>query len=410
MGAAKDEAAVEMAVDDKNKELASVMAEMDALKKASSQAQHTLEALKLTQTKLTAQETRNHDLESEVAHLQERLAQLSDTSTSLGQAEAQLTDTRAQVENLTARLEDLSNQLEQARAEVVAKDDQLHQHSMLLDQLKEENSTVVAKYSREVEEVRVVLRDKSNESRDLQAQVLALKGDVQQATSKAERVEMQLRERVAQLENGQKGLEEERDALVESKTELETRLKQAEVTAKKASEDLQRLTTERQQQSTQKVNSSSSGPSREEIEKWQAEWKEKYHLMEQENIRLRDRTLRAERLLADHQSVGMKRSNSNMMAGVNTLPWLDTKEDDPDDFDLEAPPRSLLHRGSSSLGAGSLVRARYFAQRYVREAMRFVDRNAVRLGMELKENGGYRLLGVGYVLVVHALLIYLVIM
>lgn len=82
----------------------------------------------------------------------------------------------------------------------------------------------------------------------------------------------------------------------------------------------------------------------EENERRQQEWKDKIRILEQENMRLRDRSLRAERLISEqNSSSSMKRNTSSLMNGVNTISWFDQakyKEEDVLYDDLEAPSYS----------------------------------------------------------------------
>jgi hypothetical protein len=117
-----------------------------------------------------------------------------------------------------------------------------------------------------------------------------------------------------------------------------------------------------------------AGPTMEDVERWTREWKEKYRELELENARLRDRSLRSERLLSDMQGTSTSsnlRRHGSFMDGVTTLPWLASKEEDPEDRSMA--DLDLLPSGQRPRGLGS-VKFKYLLQSTMRQAMRQLDR------------------------------------
>lgn len=135
------------------------------------------------------------------------------------------------------------------------------------------------------------------------------------------------------------------------------------------------------QQSLQTMSSraaTQSGPSREDMDRVQQEWLDKYRLLEQDNLRLRDRTMRVEGMLDEMQQQRAAAANaarpgqlrpvdSALMAGVATLPWLAEKQDD-EDFDMGRGRGGMMQEDGNAA-----LRLKFMARRLVRRVAREVD-------------------------------------
>lgn len=77
------------------------------------------------------------------------------------------------------------------------------------------------------------------------------------------------------------------------------------------------------------------------------------------------------------------------MSGITALPWLESKNDDFNYYDLESPGNVISGGGGTRMAhrpqGGGLDRVKYFARYYTRQSLRQLDLYSIRFGFMLKE-------------------------
>jgi hypothetical protein len=348
------------------------------------------------------------------------------------------------------RQEQLAAQLDARQMDLAAAESQIHQLRSETDRVREEQATIVAQLERQQQQQREELSQQSAELRDAQAarQLLGAQLDEERASRE------KTLQRLSAVERALKAAE---DRLIESNSQHESTIKRTAAELDKARATLGEKEAEisslRQSllqpaasatlsprepgdQSTLTVAAASAAATaaaQAEFDRWRMEWMEKYRLVEQENLRLRDRSIRAERMLVDLQRQsgldgnemlapttmtgaggGIPRTASQWMSGVTQLPWLESKEEDYlDSFamgDIETAQQRTRRLAGNSAGASglriiSVRRLKFMIRTAFREALRQVDVWSVQCGYWLRRQPLGRLLLVFYFVSIHLYLI-----
>ena len=320
-------------------------------------------------------------LQTELAEAQERVAAFHDQCNHLSTAQSQISELQSQGQAQSSRIDELTTQLDALRGELSRKDESIHGQSMELDRAKEENATLISGFESEISAVKAIAQEKTNLSRNLQAEVHGLQSEMQKLQASTKQMEETLATTTASLQAAEQKYSASKHELDSLSQGLRTNVDSFNAQLAEKQSMIATL-------SKQLAISTTGASKKEDLDRLQQEWLEKYRVLEQENIRLRDRSLRSERMLDEYQrssNPNMRRTDSNLMMGVATLPWLETKEeDDPTDDDLEAPlsnqpirPRGggcMFQRVYCRFDLSPVVRVRYFAQRTARRAIRIIDR------------------------------------
>lgn len=282
---------------------------------------------------------------------------------------------KSHAEDVTARHSALSVQHDVLRQELSEKENFIHQQRLEFDRLKEDEAGLVARLECNFQDVKAQLHQKTLISRTLESELTQLKSErdtLHQSWSGAKHKHEQLAASLASL---QQQHSVEVDQLTRSLSDLTSALQtQQDLCASQKSQISTLDATLTTRTSSQPVNTNSVDS-------------EQYRSIEQENVRLRDRSMRAERFLAELQQhvASLSHSNQDIYKDVVSLTWLESKTDDSlDGEDLESgtphfhprPPHLnnsgvLLHHSDSPLPVFAL---RVFMRKHFRTFLRFVDR------------------------------------
>lgn len=337
-------------------------------------------------TSIESLEAENNQLRTEMAQLHDRITFLGDSSSALKHTENQLEQAQSQIQEYSENLEKLKDEVETARTEFLEKDRKIHEHSILVDQLREENAQIVGKHAKELESLKALLKDKISGLRQASAEYQTLSDKLNRSDSEKTKLEAGYKQQINELNNDLTVLSDEVESLKKNNAILET-----------SNNSLS-------QKLSEKSVSGGGSSSKSDLDRIQNEWKEKYQLLEHENVRLRDRTLRVETLLNQQSSSMSERSNQDYHSQITTLPWMEIKQEDPSEFDVEAPSRNAISRGNSSIG----IRSKYFVQKHARNVLRALDLYTVKTWNYLRSKPLARLSTAAYAILIHAFILYLI--
>ncbi|KAI3662384.1 hypothetical protein MP638_004908 [Amoeboaphelidium occidentale] len=332
--------------------------------------QNDSEYLKQSMVSIAEKDAEISRISEELLSLKNILSKKENEENKFKNAEEQNERLQTQLKSLLEKEESLLQKIDSLKEEIEKKDAIEGQMKLELDALRDEqsqNSVIVLK---ENESLKEELNQLKGQLRNIQNQVNITQEEKEAAIKSKIDLEQDLLTVKEKLEALHQDKKKEAEEKVFKLQELLNQ-KVSEISALQA-----RL--EETGKSSQGSASTDNRISQQEIEKWQTEWKEKLRNLESENSRLRDR-VRREQEAKELDSQGMQSrvgSKSGWMDQVVMLPWLETKDED----DIEAGGASensvsLFNRGAGTT-AGRLNSsvATYQVRQIVRNTLRKIDR------------------------------------
>lgn len=321
-------------------------------------------------------------ISEEILSLKNILSKKENEENKFKNAEEQNERLQTQLKSLLEKEESLLQKIDSLKEEIEKKDAIEGQMKLELDALRDEqsqNSVIVLK---ENESLKEELNQLKGQWRNVQNQVNIAQEEKEAAIKSKIDLEQDLLTVKEKLEALHQDKKKEAEEKVFKLQELLNQ-KVSEISALQA-----RL--EETGKSSQGSASTDNRISQQEIEKWQTEWKEKLRNLESENSRLRDR-VRREQEAKELDSQGMQSrvgSKSGWMDQVVMLPWLETK--DEDDIEAGGPSEnsvSLFNRGAGTTAGKAFITldfncqgrlnssvATYQVRQIVRSTLRKIDR------------------------------------
>ncbi|KAI3636940.1 hypothetical protein MIR68_005207 [Amoeboaphelidium protococcarum] len=348
--------------------------------------------------------TQLENAQQKVEELQQQCQLLQQFEQNCEQLTSQVGDLKGLNSQLTSQVEELSEKLDSAEREKATAEQQLSQLQLQVDQLDSDKQSELAEYVVKCEDLQKQLSDGEFKQQQLQTRISSVEEEIQE-------VQRQRDDLRAELDGFGQNSAQEKEYLEQKSKSLSNQLSQQSQQLQSADQEISQLKGQIYELESQLKTLQQSGAiTQNHLDRVTDDWRSKLADMEQNNMRLLDRTLRAERQLANYEnesrnaSAGLSRSGSNFMQGVDTFSWLQTKEED--DIDSDGADLESVSRGSLMPRGGDVMsKVKFYTRFYVRKSMRLIDRKTVQAGMYLKDNAMVRICAVGYLVFIQIYLL-----
>lgn len=357
--------------------------------------------LKCLQSEKDNADIASKTLQDELSSVKIKLSTLESTNTEYSQQLEELARAKANVEQLILKVESTSASFESAQREIKELNEKVHSQQLQIDGSNDSQAGVVAQYETQLAHLKSDLQKSVREARDSSAHLESLRQSSSSSTGAL----------TEQLNSSKQAALDFKEQHAKVQVEFETVSSQSNKTINEQKDSLAQANGKvaalaAQLSALSAVKSDSGQISTNNSEQWKVEWTEKYRVVEKENIRLRERSLRTEQLLNQLQQQSSntltQRSSTGAMHGVKVLPWLDGKFEDEDDGGESGALPSAIHSTPRLRGASTLIP---FMRVKVRQGLRYVDKRAVEAALWLKEKPASRLGWMFYAFVLHVIIL-----